>query len=148
MNPLRIVAARVRGWFRRNVIADEIREELNSHLDARIAQYEREGLSRAEAERRARERVGNLAVHQDRGYDVRGGGALDTFTRERGFAWRGIRSRGWRAAFVVSLLGLTLAANAVVFSAADAFVFRTVPYRDPDSLVVIQKTSRLLGTND
>ena len=58
------------------------------------------------------------------------------------WAWRGIRGRGWRAVFVVLLLGVALAANAVVFAAADAFVFRTVPYPNPGELVVIEGVDR------
>jgi predicted permease len=55
------------------------------------------------------------------------------------WAWRGIRARGWRAVFVVGLFGVVLAANAVVFAAADTFVFRTVPYAEPEQLVVFQR---------
>jgi hypothetical protein len=65
-----------------------------------------------------------------------------SFSSELGWAWRGVRSRGWRAAFVVGLFGVALAANAVVFAAADAFVFRTLPYHDPDALVVIERTGK------
>jgi predicted permease len=57
------------------------------------------------------------------------------------WAWRGIRARGWRAAFVVALFGVALAANAIVFAAADAFVFRTLPYHEPDTLVVIERAA-------
>ena len=66
-----------------------------------------------------------------------------SLVQELTWAWRGIRGRGWRAVFVVALLGVTLAANAIVFAAADAFVFRTLPYHDPGSLVVIERTGRL-----
>jgi predicted permease len=55
------------------------------------------------------------------------------------WAWRGVRARGWRAVLIVLLFGVTLGASAVVFSAADAFVFRTVPYERPDGLVILQR---------
>jgi predicted permease len=55
---------------------------------------------------------------------------------EMRWAWRGVRARGWRAVLIVLLFGITLGANAVVFSAADAFVFKTVPYAKPEGLVV------------
>jgi predicted permease len=64
------------------------------------------------------------------------------------WVWRGVRARGARAIFVVLLFGLALGANAVVFAAADAFVFRTLPYKQPDGLVVIQRTSRGTGASD
>lgn len=57
--------------------------------------------------------------------------------RELAWAWRGVRSRGWRAIFVVGLLGVALAANAIVFAAADVFVFRPLPYQNASRLVVL-----------
>ena len=52
-------------------------------------------------------------------------------------AWRNVRSRGWRAALTIALLALALAANTIVFSAADSFVLHRLPYADPDRLVEI-----------
>jgi len=56
-------------------------------------------------------------------------------------AWRGVRSRGWRAAFAVGLLAIAMAVNVTVFSAADAFMFRTVPYAEPETLAVLERIS-------
>jgi predicted permease len=58
------------------------------------------------------------------------------------WAWRGVRARGWRAAFIVLLFGVALAANAIVFAAADAFVFRPVPYAQPDRLAIVENVRR------
>jgi putative ABC transport system permease protein len=60
-----------------------------------------------------------------------------TLAHELRMAWRGVRSRGWRAAFAVALLAVAMAVNVTVFSAADAFVFRTVPYAAPETLAVL-----------
>jgi predicted permease len=54
-------------------------------------------------------------------------------------ALRGLRARRWQSAFMVLLLGVAMAANVVVFSAADAFVFNRAPFRDADRLVVLQR---------
>lgn len=70
MRSPRLIRARLRALARRDAIAGEIRDELEFHLQSRIEQYEREGYSAAEARRKALSRVGNLAIHQDRGYDV------------------------------------------------------------------------------
>jgi predicted permease len=52
-------------------------------------------------------------------------------------AVRHIRTRRWQAVFLVGLLAVALAANAIVFAAADALVFNATPYRAPDHLVAI-----------
>ena len=54
-------------------------------------------------------------------------------------AWQGVRSRGWRAVLEVVLLAVALAANTVVFSAADAYVFRRVPYPTARHLIEFDK---------
>ena len=46
-------------FFGADVDAD-VDDELHFHLDERIAEYERQGFSRANAERLARERLGDL----------------------------------------------------------------------------------------
>ena len=63
-------------------------------------------------------------------------------------AWRGIRARRWRAPLIVGLLGVSLGAAVVVFSAADSFVFGRVPYPNVDRLIVLQRTSAFSGTSD
>ena len=67
---------------------------------------------------------------------------LPGVAREMRWAWRGIRARGWRVVVVVSLFGVALAANAIVFAAADAFVFRTLPYHEPDRLAIFERVDR------
>ena len=54
-------------------------------------------------------------------------------------AWQAVRSRGLRAVLEVVLLAVALAANTVVFSAADAYVFRRVPYPAAGHLIELDK---------
>ncbi|HUL74211.1 MAG TPA: ABC transporter permease [Vicinamibacterales bacterium] len=61
------------------------------------------------------------------------------FLSELVSAWRGVRSRGWRAALAGVLLAVSLAANTIVFSATDALVFRRVPYPADDELVELNR---------
>src|SRR5262249_16995120 len=58
------------------------------------------------------------------------------------WAWRALRTRGWRGVLVIALLAIAMAANAIVFAAADSFVFNRVPYRDADRLVEIGTPNR------
>jgi predicted permease len=58
------------------------------------------------------------------------------------WAWRALRTRGWRGVLVVGLLAVAMAANAVVFASADSFVFNRVPYRAADRLVEIGPPNR------
>lgn len=62
--------------------------------------------------------------------------------REVSWAWRGLRFRGWRGTLVVGLLALALAANSIVFAAADSFLFNRVPYRGANQLVELGHLTR------
>jgi predicted permease len=64
-------------------------------------------------------------------------GAMPPFGRELRWAWRGFVGRGWRGVMVVALLGIAIAANAVVFAAADSFLFHRVQYPQAERLVEI-----------
>lgn len=61
--------------------------------------------------------------------------ALWQWKTDATWAWRGLRARRWRAPFMVALLGGALAANTLLFAAADALLFRPVPFRQADRLV-------------
>jgi putative ABC transport system permease protein len=54
------------------------------------------------------------------------------------WAWRGVRARGWRAAFVVALLAVALASNAAMFSVSDSLLFNPLPFPDSARLVSIR----------
>lgn len=142
MTLLRSLVARCRALFRRDAIASEIREELESHLEQRIEQYQREGLSRSDAIDRARHRVGNLAVHQDRGYDVRGGGVMETVVQDVRYGLRLLRKQPGFAAVAIVALALGIGATAALFSVIDAALLRPLPYPHPEQLVRIKVMAR------
>src|SRR5262245_58965818 len=54
-----------------------------------------------------------------------------------------LQAKGWTAVVVLSL-ALGIGANAALFSVVNAMLLRTIPVRDPDSLVRL----RFVGRND
>src|SRR5690349_10224593 len=72
---------------------------------------------------------------------MRAGGRLTDLR----WAWRNLRARGWRPVLAVTLLAIALAANTLVFSAADSLVFNRTPYRDVDRLVEIRQVDARTG---
>jgi hypothetical protein len=58
---------------------------------------------------------------------------------------RNVRARGWRAVLASGLLAVALAANLLIFSAADSLVFHRVPYRDAERLVTIVRKDPRMG---
>ena len=131
---LRRLRARLRALFRRDAVADEIREELEFHLRMRTTEYERAGESPAEAARHARHRVGNLTVLRDRGYDVRGGGFMETVIQDVRYGLRTIRRSPALASVVILSLALGIGANAAIFSLIRSVMLRSLPISRPEQL--------------
>src|SRR5688572_29406153 len=134
---LRVATARLRALFRRDATTDEIREELQFHVAMRADEYARDGLDAAAARRAALRRFGNLAVIQDRGYDERGGGVMETVVQDVKYA---LRQLARQPSFSI-LAGLTLAlgvgVSTALFSVIDAALLRPLPYPNPEELVTI-----------
>src|SRR4030095_11145962 len=137
MMAIRLAWARLRALFRRNATADEIREELDFHVQMRTDEYAQAGLD-ARAARQARlRRFGSVAVTQDRGYDERGGGVIETILQDVKY---GLRQLSRYPSFsIVAILTLALGAgvSTALFSVIDAALLRPLPYPHPEELVTL-----------
>ncbi len=121
-------------WFRRSAVADEMDEELRSHIEHRADDLERSGLSRVEAERKARVEFGARERFKEESYEALGGNFLDTLLRDVRLAVRVLRKApGFTFAAIVTL-ALAIGANAVVFGIMDALVLRPLRVPQADTL--------------
>src|SRR3954464_6491125 len=91
MPGIRVALARLRALFRRDATMDEIREELQFHVEMRTDEYASRGLGAPAARQAALRRFGNLALIQDRGYDVRGAGVMETVLQDVTYSLRQLR---------------------------------------------------------
>jgi predicted permease len=122
------------GIFSRRRLFDDLSEEMHLHLEERVEQLMREGLSAREAERQARIAFGNLALVEERSREVWLWMALESLWADVRFALRQLRrSPGFAIAAVVTL-ALAIGANAVVFGVMDALVLHTIDVPDAKSL--------------
>jgi len=137
MMAIRLAWARLRALFRRNATADEIREELDFHVQMRTDEYAQAGLDTHAARLAALRRFGSLAVIQDRGYDVRGGGVMETLLQDVKYGLRQLRR--YPSFSIVAILTLALGAgvSTALFSVIDAALLRPLPYPNPEELVTL-----------
>jgi predicted permease len=134
---IRLVRARVRALVHRDAVADEIQEELEFHLQMRTQEYRRNGDSEEEAARRARRRVGNLARLQDQGYDIRGGGFLETVVQDIRYGARQLSTHPGFTMLTTMTLALGIGLSTALFSVIDAAMLHPLPYPRPEDLVQI-----------
>jgi predicted permease len=134
MNPLSYVRSLFVKWFRRGETAAEMEEEIRLHIERRADDLQRGGLTRVEAERRARIEFGSREYYKEESYAALGGHFVQTLVQDVQFALRILRkSKGFTFAAVVAL-ALAIGANAVVFGVLDALVLHTLDVPDAKSL--------------
>ena len=136
--------ARLRAQFRSDQLDAELREDLATHLELLTDEYIRKGMSRDDARRAARLKFGSAVSAIELHRETRAFRGFETIRTELRWAWRAVRARGWQAVLALVLLATALAANTIVFSAADAFVFRPAPFPALDRLVAMGPEDRRL----
>jgi predicted permease len=134
-------------WFRsvaakflhRAETAADMDEELRAHIQFRADDLERSGLSRAEAQRRARIEFGGYEKFKEQSHEALGGNFLETLIQDIRFSLRVLRkSPGFTFAAVATLM-LAISANAVVFGVLNAMILRPLNVPEPNSLYAIQR---------
>ena len=128
----------LRSWWsavaRRNRFEDEMRAEMEFHLQARVDDLVASGVTPAEARRQARMEFGTADAIKDDCRQSRGLRFIDTTVQDVRFAWRMMRKTpGFTAAAIISL-ALGIGANTAIFTLVEAVMLRTMPIADPDRL--------------
>ena len=129
---------RLRALLRRDAITDEIREEMEFHLEMRIDEMQRRGLSRADAERTVQRKFGNVARLRDEGYDVRGAGFVESVWQDVRHSARLLRGKPVFAMTVIATLALGMGLIASLAAIVDAALVRPLPFVDADRLMKIE----------
>jgi predicted permease len=115
---------RLRALLRPDRVEEELDEELAFHIEREARKLIDEGLSPAEARRRARARFGSTALAADRCRDERGTAALDNTIRDIQYALRTFIKAPLAALTIVLTVAIGLGVVAVVFTVLNTLVFR------------------------
>jgi predicted permease len=117
----------------------EIREELRSHILHRADDLERHGLSRTEAERRARIEFGGYEKVNEDCHEEQSGHFLETTFQDVRFAVRLLsKSPGFTGVAVITL-ALGIGANAVAFGLMNALILRPLNVPHAQNLYTIER---------
>jgi predicted permease len=103
---------------------NDIDEELHMHIQYRADDLERSGLSRPEAERRARIEFGGHEKFRQQTHEALGAHFLETLLADLRFALRVLRKSPGFTCAAVATLTLAIGANAVVFGLLDGLILR------------------------
>ena len=127
---------RLRAVFARAAVEQELDDELRFHVEHAAENYERQGMPRDAALRRARLEFGGVEWTKEASRDVRGVARLESIARDVRYAIRSLRSRPAFTLTVVGTLALGIGANTAIFTLVDALLLRPLPVPHPEQLVI------------
>jgi putative ABC transport system permease protein len=141
MKALRRLFRRSASWATSAKDDARLRAEIEEHIAMQTADNLRDGLSPAEARRRAVLKFGSVEAIKDAYRDQRGLPFLETLSRDTRDALRGLRRTPAFTAAVILTLALGIGANTAIFAVIDSILIQPLPYPQAEALVSIWHTA-------
>ena len=133
---------RIAALFRKRRTEDELDEEIRAHIEMATEENLHRGMSLEQARTAAQRSFGGVEQMKEVHREGRGLPALEAIGKDLGFAARSLlRKRGFTAATVATLT-LGIGSCTVVFGVIDAILLASLPYANPDQLVLATGTLR------
>src|SRR5580658_4397740 len=139
------IGSRFMSWtnavLRRSRLESEMEAELRFHIDSRVADLMRGGMSREKATRQARLEFGNPEVHKD---DCRSSLGLrlgDELGADLRYGVRVLRKSPAFTAVAILSLALGIGANSAIFTLANGVLLERLNVPHPDQLRLLSWVS-------
>ena len=136
---VRAVLARIRGATSTTQADDDLRAELEAHLEMETAENIRRGMSPDDARRQALLSAGGMTQAVEAVRDQRGLPWVDGVAADLKYAFRALRHARGFTAVVVLTLALGIGANTAIFSVVQGVLLKPLPHRDGDRLLYIKQ---------
>lgn len=130
---------RVVHFVRGSAAADELREEMQLHVELRARAVAGAEVSDAEARADAHRQFGNEGALRATSRDAWGFTWAEHTARDIRFALRRLVQRPGFSIAVIGILALGIGSSVAMFSAVDAAMLRPLPFPDPQKLVVLHQ---------
>jgi predicted permease len=116
----------------------DLRDELETHRSLRQDRLEREGYAPGDAAIASRRALGNVTLAREDAREAWAWRTLDALRQDLRTVLRGLATSPGFTVVAIGTLALGIGANTALFSLFNSLSLRTLPVRDPGSLVYVQ----------
>lgn len=123
--------------FARRSRYEDLSVSIREHFEEKVEELMEAGMSSEEAIHAARREFGNVTLIQERSREVWQWPTIESVWADVSFALRQLKKSPGFTAAALFTLALGIGADAAVFSLFDSVLLHPLPYRDPDSLMLV-----------
>jgi len=131
--------------FSRRRRYDELSESIREHLDEKIEDMIDHGMTREDAERKARREFGNVTLIEQRSREVWQWPTLESLWADTKYVLRRLRRAPLFTAIALITLAVAVGANTVIFSVVNGVLLKPLSYPNPDRLIAVDHLSQQMG---
>jgi len=122
---------------RRRALERDLVEEIDSHIEERIAELRESGVPLAEARNRARREFGNATRMAEEGRAVWTWAWLEQLAQDLRYSLRTLRRAPAFTAVAILSLAFGIGGNTAVFSLLDGVMLKNLPVTNPEQLRIL-----------